>query len=58
MRKFRVYMETPYAGQNPTEDFELEDDATEKDIEESARDIFFNNFSYGCEEVTEQGEEK
>ena len=52
MKRFRVYMETPYAGQSPTEDFEMPDDATQEEIDEEAMEIFFNNFSYGVEELT------
>lgn len=54
MKKYRVYMETPYAGQSPTEDFEMPDDATQEEIDEEAKVIFFNNFSYGVEELTEE----
>ena len=56
MKKYRVYMETPYAGQYPTEDFEMPDDATQEEIDEEAEEIFFNNFSYGVEELTEEVE--
>ena len=56
MKKYRVYMETPYAGQNPTEDFEMPDDATQEEIDEEAMEIFFNNFSYGVEELTKEVE--
>ena len=56
MKKYRVYMETPYAGQSPTEDFEMPDDATQEEIDEEAEEIFFNNFSYGVEELTEEVE--
>ena len=54
MKKYRVYMETPYAGQHPTEDFEMPDDATQEEIDEEAKEIFFSNFSYGVEELTEE----
>ena len=56
MKRFRVYMETPYAGQSPTEDFEMPDNATDEEIAEEAVEIFFNNFSYGFDELTEQEE--
>ena len=56
MKKYRVYMETPYAGQSPTEDFEMPDDATQEEIDEEAKEIFFSNFSYGVEELTEEVE--
>lgn len=57
MKRFRVYMETPYAGQHPTEDFIMPDDATQEEIDQEAKEIFFNNFSYGVEELTEEVEE-
>ena len=56
MKRFRVYMETPYAGQSPTEDFEMPDNATDEEIAEEAEEIFFNNFRYGFDELTEQEE--
>ena len=56
MKRFRVYMETPYAGQSPTEDFEMPDNAADEEIAEEAEEIFFNNFSYGFDELTEQEE--
>ena len=56
MKKYRVYMETPYAGQNPTEDFEMPDDANQEEIDEEAKEIFFSNFSYGVEELTKEVE--
>ena len=56
MKKYRVYMETPYAGQSPTEDFEMPNDATQEEIDEEAKEVFFNNFSYGVEELTEEVE--
>ena len=56
MKKYRVYMETPYAGQSPTEDFEMPDGATQEEIDEEAKEIFFNNFSYGVEKLTEEVE--
>ena len=56
MKKYRVYMETPYAGQSPTEDFEMPDDATQEEIDEEAKEIFFSNFSYGVEELTKEVE--
>ena len=56
MKKYRVYMETPYAGQHPNEDFEMPDGATQEEIDEEAKEIFFSNFSYGVEESTEEVE--
>lgn len=53
MRKFQVTIETPFAGGEIIEFFEVEDDATEKEIAEEAKDIFMNNCSYGYHEVTD-----
>lgn len=54
MRKFKVHMETPYAGVGDVEEFEIEDDATEEEIEEVARELFFNYYQYGIEEIKER----
>lgn len=51
MKKYRVYMETPYAGLSQSEDFEMPDNATREEIEAEAREVFFNNFNYGYEEI-------
>ncbi|HCI6019575.1 TPA: hypothetical protein NPN74_001618 [Klebsiella quasipneumoniae subsp. quasipneumoniae] len=56
MRKFEVIIETPFVGGEIVEQFEVEDDATEEEIKEEARDIFFNNCNYGYHEIT--GEEE
>ena len=51
MRFFRVYVNTPYAGTNEEIDFEVEDDATDEEIEDEARESFFNYFNYSFEEL-------
>lgn len=56
MRHFRVVIETPFANGEIIEDFAVEDDATDEDIAEEARDIFFNNCNYGYSEITEEDE--
>lgn len=55
-RKFRIDIETTWVGAGETDFFEVPDDATEEDIEESAKDIFFTYCNYGFEEVKEDGE--
>ncbi|ARD61579.1 hypothetical protein Y71_17210 [Kosakonia radicincitans DSM 16656] len=57
MRKFQVIIETPFAGGIIVEYFEIEDDASEKDIEDEAREIFLNNCNYGFHEVDINDEE-
>lgn len=58
MPKFiRVSIETGIAGGETTEIVELDDTATLKDMEEAARDEFFNRCSYGWSECDENGDE-
>lgn len=57
MRYFRIHVDTPYAGISETEDFEMPDDATEEEIANEAKEIFFNIFNYGFEELEERGAE-
>jgi hypothetical protein len=52
MRKFKVVIETGTVGGLHVETFEMEDDASEEEIDEEARDIFFNQCNYGCHEIT------
>lgn len=54
MRKFRVHIETPFAGQEITDVFEMPEDATEEEIQDVARDMFFNHCNYGVEELKEE----
>lgn len=48
MKKLRVYIETGYAGCNS-----VDESWTKEDIEEAARDIFFNQCNYSYEVVDE-----
>ena len=52
----QLKLEWTDAGQHPTEDFEMPDGATQEEIDEEAKEIFFSNFSYGVEELTEEVE--
>ena len=51
MRKFKVIIETPFVGGTIEDEFEVEDDATEEEIAEEARDVFLNSCNYGFYEI-------
>lgn len=55
-RKFRVDIETNWASVGETDYFEMPDDATDEEIADEAREVFFNCCNYGYSEVTEQEE--
>lgn len=54
--KFRVVIETNWAGVGTIEYFEMPDDATEEEIADEAREIFFNYCNYGVSEVEKEEE--
>lgn len=56
MRKFRVVIETPFVAGEIIEDFEVDDDATDAEIADEAKDIFLNNCNYGYSEITDDDE--
>lgn len=51
MRRFLVVIDTPFTNGEIRETFEVEDDATQEDIDEEARDVFLNCCNYGCHEL-------
>lgn len=51
MRKFKGHVEMGLVGCKREFEFEVEDDATEDEIEETGRDAMFNIISWGYEEV-------
>jgi hypothetical protein len=53
MKKLRVYIETGYAGCNSIDEMKIDESWTKEDIEEAARDIFFNQCNYSYEVVDE-----
>lgn len=55
-RRFRVDIETTWAGVGQVDYFEAPDDATEEEIADEAREIFFNYCNYGVSEVLGQEE--
>lgn len=57
MRKFKVIIETGIAGGMHEYIFEVEDDATLKEIEDEARDVFFNYCNYSFHEIKDEEDE-
>ena len=55
-RKFRVNIETNWAGVGTIEYLEMPDDVTEEEIADEAREIFFNYCNYGVSEVEQEEE--
>lgn len=55
-RKIRVDIETNWAGVGEVGYFEVEDDATDEEIADEAREIFFNWCNYGWSEVDKEEE--
>lgn len=51
MRKIKAYLDTGFAGCRIEEEFEVEDDATQEQIEEEAREAVFNSIDWGWHEV-------
>ena len=52
-RRFRVDIETTWAGIGETEYFVVSDDATDEEIADEAREIFSTYCSYGFCEIKE-----
>lgn len=57
MRYIKVKIETGFHTGADDAIVEVDDDATEEDMEEAARDEFFNQCSYGWVECDEAGNE-
>lgn len=58
MRKIKAYLDTRFAGCRIEEEFEVEDDATQEQIEEEAREAVFNSIDWGWHEVLDSEENK
>jgi len=54
MKKYKFYIETGYAGCNYEEILELDDDITEKSLEEIVNDFLINHIDYGYYEVSDE----
>lgn len=58
MRKIKAYLDTGFAGCRIEEEFEGEDDATQEQIEEEAREAVFNSIDWGWHEVLDSEEDE
>lgn len=58
MRKFKVIIETGIAGGAHEDVFEVEDDATQKEIEDEAKEVFFNYCNYSFHEMNDDEEDQ
>lgn len=58
MRKIKAYLDTGFAGCRIEEEFEIEDDATQEQIEEEAREAVFNSIDWGWHEVLDSEEDE
>lgn len=58
MRKIKVYLETGFAGCRIEEEFEVEDDATDAQLEEQAREAIFDRVDWGWYEVLDSEEDE
>ena len=47
MKKITVYIETACVGSRCEDEFEVDDDATEEEIEETAKEIAFDMLNWG-----------
>ena len=54
MKKYRVWLETGYAGMRNEDVIEIEDNATPEEIDEQCRDFAFNDVDWGYEELKEE----
>ncbi|EFI6094574.1 hypothetical protein G3813_003575 [Escherichia coli] len=57
MRKFKIIIETGIAGGDFEDEFEVDDDATPDEIQDEAKDIFFNYCNYSYHEIKDEEEE-
>ncbi len=58
MRKIKAYLDTGFAGCRIEEEFEVENDATQEQIEEEAREAVFNSIDWGWHEVLDSEEDE
>lgn len=57
MRKIRAHLETGFAGGAIEEEFEVDDNATDSEIEEQAREVIFDCVDWGWHEMTDSEED-
>ena len=58
MRKIKAYLDTGFAGCRIEEEFEVENDAPQEQIEEEAREAVFNSIDWGWHEVLDSEEDE
>ena len=58
MKKIKWILETGYAGIEHEGEFEVDDDVTDKEIDEMVREDAFNCISWGWSVVEEGGDEE
>ena len=58
MRKIKAYLDTGFAGCRIEDEFEVENDATQEQIEEEAREAVFNSIDWGWHEVLDSEEDE
>ncbi len=58
MRKLKIIIETGIAGGDFEDEFEVDDDATPDEIQDEAKDIFFNYCNYSYHEIKDEEEEQ
>ncbi|EEY7366590.1 hypothetical protein E9Q83_000001, partial [Escherichia coli] len=56
-RKFKIIIETGIAGGDFEDVFEVDDDATPDEIQDEAKEIFFNYCNYSYHEIKDEEEE-
>ena len=54
MRKIKVIIDTGFAGGIHEDELEVEDNATDEEIEEEVQDVVFNYISYRWKESEEE----
>ena len=54
MKKYRVWLNTGFAGVNNEDVIEIDDDATPEEIDEQCRDYAFNDIDWGYEEIEDE----
>lgn len=57
MKKIRAYLETGFAGCAIEEEFEVDDNASDTEIEEQAREVIFDCVDWGWHEMTDSEED-
>lgn len=57
MRKINVYIDTTWAGIGEVETVEVPDNATNEEIDEVAREVFYSYCSFGWGDVEDEEEQ-